>query len=355
MSRKTFKDFRTSRIPQTLGLCAADAPSLASYCNEAIQTLLQSSGDEGWWGTFATMVFNVDPNEPYITVPREVARLEQIDVCRTPVVINNSFYEFLQFGCGLERQRPDCAGQINARCGCQDNVQGYDRLTVPTMRDITPGNKLRIYMTNGADTGKRIFFQSKDGNDKPIYTMDRGVPQNGFFMTLDNMVPFIESPMTLNSIQNVTKDNTVGEVQVYGINPSTTAQTLLSTYAPNETTPCYRRYFLSNLPSKCCDCDSPDGVVQVTAIVKLEFIPVYADTDFLLIGNLDALKNECQSIRYDEMDTQAAKQMAEYHHRNAIRLLNQELVHYLGKSRPALQFAPFGNARLENAGVGTMI
>lgn len=352
--RRTVHDFRLSRAAQVLGHCASDLPSLTSYLNEATERLIQSSGEAGWYGTWAKTIFNVYPDHPYITAGREIARLEDIDVCRTPVKLNNEFQEFMQFGCGLQRPSPNCTGALNAKCGCQDSVQGYDRNTVPTMRDITPGNKLRVYMTNGADNGKRIFFQAKDANDKPIYTLSRGDAQNGFFVTLDNMVPFVESGYNLNSIQNVAKDNTIGEVQVYGVNPSTDEQTLLSIYAPTETTPSYRRYFLSNLPSKCCDCDSPNGMVQVTAMAKLEFIPVAVDTDFLLIGNLPALKEECQSIRYGEMDLANAKQMEEFHHKRAIRLLNQELQHYLGKSQPAFGFFPFGRASLESAGVGIL-
>lgn len=338
-----------------VGLCAADAPSLASLVNEAQLRLIQASGNEGFFGSYATMAFNVDPNDPYVTTGREVARLESIDVCRSPIVINNPFGEYLQFGCGLQRQRPDCTGRINARCGCQDDVQAYDRGMVPMARDITPGNKLRIFMTNGADNGKSIFFESKDGNDKPIYTMHRGVQANGFFITLDNMVPFIESPMTLNSVQGVLKDITVGAVQVYGVNPSTDSQTLLSIYAPSEQNPQYRRYFLNNLPSKCCDCDSPNGTVQITAIAKLDFVPVAADTDFLLIGNIPALKEECMSIRYSEMDTANSKQMSMIHHKNAVRLLNQELIHFLGKDKPAVGYSPFGSSSLESVGVGVLI
>lgn len=353
--RTTLHQVRLSRIPQVIGACAADLPTIASYINEAELRLIEAGGNEGFWGTYGTVAFNVDPSDPFVVTGREVARLEEADVCRTPVVINNPFYEYLQFGCGLQRQTPNCAGTINRQCGCQDSVQAYDRGTVPTMKAITPGNKLRIYMTNAADTGKRIFFEATDGNGKPIYTIDRGVRVNGFFVTLNNMVPFVDSPMTLNSISNVTKDITLGAVQVYGINPSTEDATLLSTYAPDEATPSYRRYLLSNLPSKCCDCDSPNGSVQVSAIAKLEFVPVAVDTDFLLIGNVPALKEECQAIRYGEMDVANAKQMSELHHRNAIRLLNKELVHYLGRSRPALGFAPFGSSPLESVGVGVLI
>lgn len=350
--RTSFYQARTSRIPQVAGLCEADAPSIASIVNEATQRLVQAGGESGWYGSWAKTVFNVVPCEnPYITAGREVARLINIDVCRCPVRIQNEFYEFLEFGAGLQRQDPHCSSR---QCGCEP-IQMYDRGMFPTMRDITPGFKIRVYLTNGADTTKRIFFNAVDNNGNQIYTFDRGVSVDGFFLTMDNAAPFIESPMRLNSIAGVLKDVTVGPLKVYEVNPVTDEQTLIATYAPSEINPSYRRYFLHNLPSRCNDCDAPNDQVQVTALAKLEYIPVAVDTDFLLIGNIPALKEECQSIRYGEMDVANAKQMEEFHHRRAIRLLNQELIHYMGKERPAVGFHPFGGSSLESAGVGLII
>jgi len=97
------------------------------------------------------------------------------------------------------------------------------------------------------------------------------------------------------------------------------------------------------------------AIVQVTGIVKLDLVPVMVDTDYLLINNLEAIIEECQSIRYSQMDTPAAKQMAAERHIQAIRLLNGEIAHYLGLDMPAVNVAPFGSARLERRNIGTMI
>lgn len=349
--RTSFFQFKQSRAPNAAGLCQADGPGLASLVNEATQRLLEAGGDAGWYGSFAKVVFNVPCDDPYITCGRHIARLINIDLCRHPIRIQNPFYEFLEFGAGLQRETPSCA---NNRCDCSDGMQAYDRGFFPTMVDITPGHKLRVFMGSAGDNGKRIFFQATDSNGMPIYTLDNGVRVNGFFLTLDAMFPFVESPMAINEITGVQKDVTIAPVQVYGVNPTTDESTLLSTYEPSEQTAAYRRYFLSNLPDKCNDCDSPANQVQVTAMAKLEFVPVQADTDYLIIGNIPALKEECLSIRYGEMDTPAAQQMSQLKHREAIRLLNREVVHRLGKERPAFLYSPFGAAKLEYT-IGGMI
>src|SRR6185436_5630651 len=82
--RTNFAAVRASRIPQALGKDSKDGPSLASYVNEAQIRLLQAAGEAGWWGTWARMAFTVSQDDPFITVPREVARLIDVDVCRTP-------------------------------------------------------------------------------------------------------------------------------------------------------------------------------------------------------------------------------------------------------------------------------
>ena len=80
-------------------------------------------------------------------------------------------------------------------------------------------------------------------------------------------------------------------------------------------------------------------------MAKLEFIPVVVDTDYLLIGNLPALKAECMAVRYEESDNEKSIAMGELKHRQAIKFLNKELVHYVGRERPAVNYAPFGTAK----------
>lgn len=345
MTRTTFYQVRQSRIPQSVGLCAADLPNLLQIVNEAQQRLVLAGGNEGWWGGWAKMIFNViSCTSPYITTPSDIARIINIDICRKPFRIQNEFYEFLEFGNGLMQQ--GCAANCANINACRKITQGYDRGQYPTAVDLTAGRKVRAYFSNAADRGKRVFIGGTDQNDNPIYTLDNSVQVNGFFMTM--ISPYVESTYTLNTLTHLHKEVTYGPVSIYDVDLTTFDETLLTTLAPQETYPAYRRYFLDGLPYQCMDCNSPRGMVQVTAMVKLDYVPATCDSDNLIIGNIPALKEECMAIRFSEMDTPNAKKMEEIHHRNAIRLLNKELIHYLGKEMPAIQFRPFGDQRLEN-------
>lgn len=348
MSRLTVRDIRASRIPQAIGVNPSDTPELCSFLNEAIERLVKAGGETGWWGGWAKMIFNVDPNNPYITTPREVARLIDIDVCRKPIRIQNEFYEFLEFGYGLQKSFVGASGCTNNKC-CQFE-EAYDRGTFPTAVDITAGMKLRVYLTNAQDAGKRLFYTGKDTNSQRITSVDNGAEVNGAFITFAN--PFADGVYNLSELTGIQKDDTLGPIQLVGVDPTTGAETVLATIQPTERNASYRRYFLNGLPKQCQDCDSSTTTIQVTGIAKLEFVPVANDTDFLLIGNLPALKNECMAVRYSEMDAGAARGLGRENHKEAIRILNEELVHYVGREQPAIHFAPFGNATLQRAALG---
>src|SRR5881394_744954 len=106
MNRPNFKDFRTrvaayaNSVGSPLGICVGDIPALSGLVNEATERWLFDpvQPDEGWWGTWFKMIFNVNQTNPYITCPRGVARLILLDVCGKPRKIQNGFYEFLDFG-----------------------------------------------------------------------------------------------------------------------------------------------------------------------------------------------------------------------------------------------------------------
>lgn len=341
MSRLTVHQVQLSSFPQVVGLCASDLPQICNVLNEIVERLLSAKevGDAGWWGTYQKVVFTVDPLNPFVTTPREVARLEDIDICGQPIQVRNQFFEFMLFGNGL--QRPPCT--VGQRCS---PTQAYDRGTVSTWVTIPAGNIVRVYPSNVADVNKRVFFKANDSNGQPIYTIDNGVQVNGFFISL--ATPFADSVYTLQAdgIMGIQKDTTLGPVTIYGVDPVSGAQTLLVTLAPNETAPSFRRYFLANLPRQCFTCGSPGTTVQMTAMAQLEFVPVTCDTDYLLINSLPALIAEGQSWRLERMDNPTAKQEALAHHKQAIRYLQGQLVKYEGRANPILQFHPFGRQRL---------
>lgn len=352
-------DCRLSRLPAAILLCQDNIPEIAGYVNAAQQRLLyaKEASDESWYGTWAEVRLNVSRHLPYITLPREIARLEAVTVCNRPIPVNNQFMEYLQFGNG--RMSHDWVNQ------CRRPIRAaYNRNNAVLFHDITNGpQKIVIYASNPLDTqgNFRVLLQGLDQNQQVVYTQDaNGNNITGEFVTL--AAPFATAQFNYTNMFGVQKDITKGPVQIFQMDPTTGEQLLLLTMEPGETVANYRRYFFNHLPCGCCPppavppctpvrCSAP----WVTALVKLELIPVAVDTDYLLIQNLEAIIEEAQAVYYSKVQTVESQQLAAAHHQSAIRLLNGELGHYNGVNEPAVNFAPFGSAKLSHRRIGTFI
>lgn len=339
----TLADVRRSRFPSAIGACSTDIGTIASWVNECTQRLIYAGGETGFWGGWSKVAFTVDTADPYITLPRQLARAINLDVCRVPIVIQNEFFEFLPGGIGL--QDPTT---------CQDwcgLIEGFERPSVPTLVDIDPTNQLvRVYITDSRDLNLSVIITGKDQNGYQIYSTNGLQQIDGLLLTTAS--PYTTSSFIVTEIQAVQKDITYGDIVLKQVDATTGVEVTLARYGPTETNPSYRRYMIRTLPSYCCP--SSTGTVTVTALGKVEYIPIYNDTDQLLIANIPALIAEAQSIRMSEMDVVNAQAMSISYHRQAIRLLQNEQRHYLGDQRPAVTVNPFYGASLACQGIGTL-
>lgn len=345
MQRLRLYDCRMSRLPGVIGLCQSDVPTIANYVNSAQRRLLlaKEAGDEGWWGTWAEMLFTVSASTPYLTTPRSVARLEAVAVRDEVIDIQNQFYEYLSFGNGrMPKSVQTCKWNVTT---------AYTRNNVPTFKDLTNAPQIiRIIPVDPTDAGKRVLIQGTDSNGKVVRSIDTFNPVNGVFVTIE--ATSADAPTTFNTITGIQKDVTVGDVEIYQVDPTTGEDILILTMEPSEQTASYRRFYFDALPGQCCPSSTDD--VTVTAIAKLDFIPVIVDTDYCLIQNLEAIIEECQSIRLSEMDSTDAKGQSRERHKAAIDLLNGELNHFVGTQKPAVSFFPFGSAHLNKIQVGRL-
>lgn len=343
--RLRLQDLRTSRFPRVIGACQTNVPTIAQYANDCQAQLLydKAAGDESWHGTWAEVSFNVSRSSPFITLPREIARLESVVVCDKPVALNNQFFEYLQFGNGR---------MSTNSCRCPDELAVYARNNAITFTDLSDAPQLiRVYRTSDQDDGKRTLIQGVDANDMVVYSQDVFNRVQGVFLTFDS-VP-VTTTLSFNRLTGIQKDITSGQIQYYQVDPTTGEEALLLTMEPSETTASYRRYYFSNLPSACCPVPGQaEGTVQVKAIAKLDLIPVITDTDYLLIQNLEAMIEQAQAVRLMEADTVAAQQMAERHHQRAIQLLIGENSHWNGINQPAVGFFPFAS---DKAQIGQLV
>ena len=355
MSNLNFGIVMNSRLPGALGKSATDFVGVSRSVNQAQEQLVKAGGETGWWGGWRKVVFNVCRANPYVTLPRAFARMVNVDVCRTPVAVQNEFYEMLPAGVGLQDFNQQ-QGLGACRDGCGP-LAAYERGAFPTLADLCASNQLvGALLTDQRDIGRRVLIgPCQDQNGNWVYSTDAAAQVNGLYLTLDANIAL--TPFIITTIGGVQKDPTYGDVVLVSVDATTGAQVTLARYGPDEISPLYRRYYFNRLPHDCCEPQTPvspcvstapsgPGYAQITAMCKLEPVPVARPTDFLVIQSLPALLEECKANRYADMDAQNGPALQVKSHKQAIKYLNDELRHYYGELQPAVNFAPFGTARL---------
>lgn len=355
-------DLVNSDFAQVLGFCTGDLPRIFDAINRAQERLIyaKEAAEEGWAGGWAEMAFGVNPKCPYLTTPRGVARLEAIDGCNRPIPLYSQFYEYLEYGNGRMPKTDRWIG----RCANWRQA-GYARNYTPTFTDISnPPQQIQIFAVNPTDTLPnpqtgaipRVFVQGLDQNGNIVTSQDGPNIVQGEFITLAQ--PYAFSVNTYSTLTGLQKDQTLGEVQIWQSDPIWGNGEILSVMEPTELTGWYRRYYLNGLPHGCCPTFRPIIVnkqpdtcgcpyerkewVMVTALAKLDLIPVQALTDYCLIQSKESMIAEAQSIRMSKMDDAGSRAQSTEYHAEAVRLLSGEVKHKEGKNTVAVSFAPFG-------------
>lgn len=348
-SRPRFLDFRSSLGPTTVGLCATDITTLLAYANEAEQRLIEDpmSPEDGWYGSEVVMRFNVSRSEPSIVAPQNVARIMGIDVCKSPVRINNQFYEFLEFGPGFQPKGCLNANGSSISRHCQGPIMAYERETVTTFSPLlaTP-QYIRAYVSDPADVGRKALVQGKDSNGQIVRFLDALANASGLGESITFSSPFTDSTNLFSEITGIQKQKTFGEVQFFQVDATSGQESPLLVMGPSETTASYRKYFVNNLPNVPQDASGTPSTVQVLALCKLDFVPLTCDSDYLNLQSVPALIDACQWLRMSRMDVPGAQQLAEVKYQSALRLLYGKLQHYEGVTNPALQRHIFGSNRM---------
>jgi hypothetical protein len=364
MTRLRFYDILNPTLAEATGCCVEDIPRNAVEVNRAQSRLLydESGNEQGWAQTYAEMVFSVNRKNPVITCPRGVASLLATEVCDRAVPLRNQFFEYLEFGDGRMPKTNKWSEQV----GYWRERSAFTRNKGCTFEDISnPPQQVQIF-SNPADcvpnpiTGAipRVFIQGVAGN-RIVVSQDNGNTVQGEFVTLAQ--PYAMSVNVFDTWTGFQKDVTQDQVQIFQSDPIWGFVTQILTMEPTELTAWYPRYYLHNLPARCCPtvrpimmnpgfptCGCPYPLpeyVQVTALARLDLIPVVAPTDYLLIQNAEAIYAECQAGRMSTIDGSAAKQEASILHAQAVRILRGQSIVEEGKNNVSVSFAPYGRHR----------
>lgn len=321
----TLAQAKASSIPQAVGINACD-DRFVTLLNEA-QSRLADMGR--WWGTWRRM--RLCAVAGCITWPTEVRTIEGLNMCGYDIPIRNQWFEF---------QTNVRAPSINCGYVCEQ-PQLLDRGTVVQYRDFTTPSYIRLYPTSSTDVGKKILIQGLDANGIPIRTLDSGVWVDGEYLTLAS--PFVTSSNLFKNpgMTGVQKPLTNNRITVVSVSPIDASETDIAVWAPYDLNPSYRRTYLKNLAricnsnpnnNGCGDCrDKGDGClpadlecsnIVLEAIVRLGLVPALADTDWLFIQNLDALKHMMKCIQKEDKNQY---QESERETQLALRALRNEL------------------------------
>lgn len=292
--------------------CATSA-ELLEWINEAQRRLLSRGR---WVGS--TVRYRVCVNDACLTWPRQVEAIEAFAVCDRPGVVRNQWYEFVANGPGLLDSDSAVGTQLIDH---GDGFCSFDDMSGTT-------HNIRVQAEVAEVGSPYIILQGYDGSGQWIRTQDGGSWIDGEKVLISTTVQ--TSTKVFTRLVRVIKPVTNGRVNIYDYDSVAATQVLIGTYDPDETLPNYRRSLIPNLPNmeQCEQCDGTTTTdKQVTIIAKLRHIPVSVDNDFLIMGNLPALKDMVMSIQKLEQGKFAE---AKAYEGSAIEELERELESFHG-------------------------
>lgn len=334
---KTFAEVKASRVLEVSGACADDS-TFKSLVNEATDILMQR-GD--WPGTIVPI--RVMVRNGCITWPRYVQRVRRINRCTVPLKVGTLWYDFVDrdnyaLWCGQAYY--SCRDESCFGTSCSTGTLAAQG-RVPTYNDVPTTHNtqyIRAYCLSPLDVGKTVTIYGVDGNNQPLRHLNAttGEMEDGHVITL--AIPYGSSSTYVQRIDAVTKEATRSRVPLYAYDATSDTLLDLAIYEPGETNPSYAKDRLSS----CCDCTTQFTVI---ALVKLAFIPVEYDTDYVLIPSTNALKKAVQSIKYGESG-EIEKQEA------FMQASVNELNHVLNNENPFEQTSVNTGFMGESQGVG---
>ena len=336
----TFGDIQQGPCSKIAGVCPTN-PDFADLVNQATRQIMRRGN---WWNTTQPMRGCVYDN--CITWPRYVGTVLAVNRNGHYSELANRWFDFMDwsavdpYGFGLTPGHRHDFHQTTVIDG-----------TTPVFNPIRCGQTMYVlvYPSVQADLGKTITLFGVDANGQTIrQKLADGSWQDGITLTL--ALPYVSTPMKLQKVTRVVKDVTQGVVRLYqwdgsNLNTDGSPNVLdMATYDPSETSPDYQHSKMMGGRISPCG-----RTRQITALVKLAFIPVVNDNDLVLIENEDAIAMMIQSIKYREKgDSERAVQWE----RDAFRELNYEMRDRFPDEQFVVSFRPFGGDSLNRKTAG---
>ena len=337
----TFGQAKQSRsLARVSGVCGT-SDEFMDYLNKSVRMLMTRGN---FWGTVQLMRFCI--HNECLVWPRQVGTVLAVNTCGTPINVWNNWFQFTHLASHREIQS---LGFTVDGFACRGNLAMENQGTTPVYFQVPCGKNfyVRSYPAVRADVGNKVTIFGLDSNGQVVRTKtSSGIWQEG--VTITNQIPFASTPMRFREVTRVLRDKTSGPGQMFYYDPDNDVLQNCAIYDPTDVTPDFRFTKLPGLPHANC-CSAANGVKQVAALVKLQFIPVENDNDLVLISNLDAIGSMIQAIRMGDAGDIAGGRAGE---QNAVHELNLELRDRFPVSQTPISIRPAGAVGAFRANIG---
>lgn len=290
--------FEGSKNPAILGI--NDRVRFLDYLKRAVELAAFKANYQVWLGTL-----DVCSNHcGYVTLPAFVGTVLQVNVCGAPTMFRNPWYGFHVNGAGEQK--------YGTAIGFSDDL-GYS----PTFQDLKEWSMIAAICEDHIDgngTLKMIVegeTMDSMSNPKEAITIPATGPSSSGVQIplLINWASSDPSFTWFKKITRVTKPVTRGYVKLIGFPQRSLATAVtLGYYAPNETTPNYRRIRVG------CACSWTRIKYRRASLAMVN------DWDIVPLGSYQATLELLKAVRLgDSNDVQAS----EAYLARAVRLLNE--------------------------------
>jgi len=249
-----------------------------------------------------------------IVLPGCVQTILGLRACQRAIALQNEWYRLTP---GFNPQYWE---------GCSSEMWWEYRDNVPSFAMLTSASILRVFATSSRDYGLKVKIIGYDKNGTWVRTVQNNVMQDGETVVL--ATPFVDTVTEFLSVTALILDERDDSVRIFSHPLGSDTLTAFGVYEYWETKPSYQRWKVVGYRQMsdvvCC----PQK--QVTARVKLQFIPVKYDDDLFLIQSRQAMEYAVQAMKAIDDGNMALADVLLYGSKDnlrigAIPLLEQEL------------------------------
>jgi len=303
--------------------------------NNAIQELA-NEGD--WPGVVDRWHFVFDQVTAEVCLPSFLERLMEVTVDDVPLEIRSPWYEFVQYGPGIQREADEWrTGRVSWVSVVMD--RGEQPVLHQLPRIGGPWTLSVQSTENEADVTMNVQGLDPDGlwiRTQQITDGTSGDWINGVDFTIGTSADTSAQEFSEITGVSITPTPRNGYIQLTATNGTDTLE--LSNYRYDESNPSYRRYHIPQLYASDTYANNTNIKPRIIlARCRRRFVPVAADNDELMIGNVLALGEMIIAQWYRN-----APDLEQYaaHKSQAVDIMRKESMAYMGKSRvPSLTFS----------------